>query len=59
MTTETQSQQDRNDEASTSRDIMTGNERRNSKFKNEEAKDELFLDFDEQLTRAILQHDEL
>jgi hypothetical protein len=38
---------------------MTENECHNLKFKNEEAKDELFLDLDEQLTKAILQCDEL
>jgi hypothetical protein len=38
---------------------MTENEHRNLKFKNEEVKDELFLDLDEQLIKAILQHDEL
>jgi hypothetical protein len=29
------------------------------KFKDKKAKDELFLDFNEQLIQAILQHDEL
>jgi hypothetical protein len=38
---------------------MTENEHCNLKFKNEEAKDELFLDLDEQLTKAILQCDKL
>jgi hypothetical protein len=38
---------------------MTENERCNLKFENEEVKDKLFLDLDEQLTRAILQYNEL
>jgi len=38
---------------------MTENKCCNLKFKNEEVKDELFLDLDEQLIKAILQHDEL
>jgi hypothetical protein len=33
---------------------MTENERCNLKFENKEVKDELFLDLDEQLTKAIL-----
>jgi hypothetical protein len=38
---------------------MTENECCNLKFENEEAKDELSFNLDEQLTRAILQCDEL
>jgi len=38
---------------------MTENERCNLKFENEEVKNELFLDLDEQLIKAILQCDEL
>jgi len=38
---------------------MTENEHHNLKFKNEEVKDELFLDLNEQLTKAILQCNEL
>jgi hypothetical protein len=38
---------------------MTENERCNLKFKNEEAKNELFLDFNEQLIKVILQCDKL
>jgi len=38
---------------------MIENECCNLKFKNEEAKDELFLDFNEQLIKVILQYDEL
>jgi len=38
---------------------MTENECCNLKFKNEEAKDELSLDLDEQLTRVTLQCNEL
>jgi hypothetical protein len=38
---------------------MTENERCNSKFENKEVKNELFLDFNKQLIRAILQCDEL
>jgi hypothetical protein len=59
MTTEMQLQQSRNDETSTLCDIMTENERRNLKFKNEEVKDKLSLDLDEQLIKVILQCDEL
>jgi hypothetical protein len=59
MITETQLQQSWNDEASTLQDIMTENEHHNLKFKNEEVKDELFLDLNEQLTKAILQCNEL
>jgi hypothetical protein len=40
-------------------DIMTENEHCNLKFKNEEEKDELFLNFNEQLTKATFQYDEL
>jgi len=38
---------------------MTENEHCNLKFKNEEEKDELFLNFNEQLTKATFQYDEL
>jgi hypothetical protein len=38
---------------------MTENERCNLKFKNKEAKNELFLDLNKQLTKTILQYDEL
>jgi len=38
---------------------MTENEHHNLKFKNEKAKDELFLDLNEQLIKAILQSNEL
>jgi len=38
---------------------MTENERCNLKFKNEEAKDEFSLNFNEQLIKVILQCDEL
>jgi len=38
---------------------MTENEHHNLKFKNEEVKDELFLDLDEQLIKMTLQCDEL
>jgi hypothetical protein len=38
---------------------MIENEHHNLKFKNEEAKDELSLDLNEQLIKAILQHNEL
>jgi len=38
---------------------MTENEHRNLKFKNEEIKDELFLDLNEQLIKMTSQHNEL
>jgi len=41
------------------RDIISENERRITKSESEEAEDELSLDIDEQLTRAMLQRDEL
>ncbi len=59
MTTATWSQQSRNDDVSISRDIISENERRITKSESEEAEDELSLDIDEQLTRAMLQRDEL
>ena len=59
MTTATRSQQNWNDDVSILQDIISENERCITESESEEAEDELFLDIDEQLTWAMLQHDEL
>ncbi len=59
MATATRSQQNRNDDVSILRNIISENERHITKSESEKAEDELSLDIDEQLTRAMLQRDEL
>ena len=59
MTTATRSQQSCNNDISILQDTISENERCIMKSESEEAEDELSLDIDEQLTRAMLQRDEL
>jgi len=54
-----QLQQSQNDDASTLQDIITENEYCNLKFKNQKAKDKLFLNFNNQLIKATLQCNKL
>ncbi len=59
MTTATRLQQSCNNNVSILQDTISENERCIMKSESEEAEDELSLDIDEQLTRAMLQCDEL
>ncbi len=59
MITVTWLQQNWNNDISISWDIISENERCIMKSESEEAEDELSLDINEQLTWAMLQHDEL
>ncbi len=54
-----QSQQSWNDDISISQDIISENKRCITKLESKEAENELSFDIDEQLTQAMLQHDEL
>ncbi len=59
MTTATRLQQSWNNDILILRDIISENERCITESESEEAKNELFLDIDEQLTQAMFQRDEL
>ncbi len=59
MTTATQLQQSCNNDISISQDTISENKRCIMKSESEEAEDELSLDINEQLTRAMLQRNEL
>ncbi len=59
MTTAMQLQQSWNDDILILQNIISENERCIMKSESEKAEDEFSLDIDEQLTQAMLQHDEL
>ncbi len=59
MTTAIRLQQSWNNDVLILQNIISENERCITESESEEAKNELSLDFNEQLTKAMLQHDEL